>query len=803
MNSTSNVPTRFYWQLTLLACLGGFLFGYDTSNIGAALNFVPYHLNGFWTGYLVAGASLGAAAGAICAGPIADRFGRKALLITDALIYSVGAILSAVTPNAAVLLIARTLIGLAIGADSAIATAYIAEYAPRGRRGALSMLQQWMITVGILVSYIVALIILKLAPGSAGTLDWRLILGIGAIPGADRAGPADQDAGVAPLADAARRLRGRAGRAGQLRDRGLAGRTWSTPPGSLRRTTGAPSGATSGRAGVRRALFVVCMFFIFQQITGINVPLYYGPHLLGPLFQGSNSLVDKTISGVEVTAMLTVVNVAATYFAFRWIDRIGRRKLAIGGYIGMALFALLAAAGLTCFTGTARIVVVMIGLAAFIASFAIGVGGTGWLLQGEVFPTEVRGTGRVHRRHRGLAGQLRAGRGVPGLADGYRPGLGAGLLRGAVRACHRLRVPVRAGDQGPVGGGDHPDLRAGGGAGRHGQRRSRRRLARVPGQARPCGAGPRGPGLRGRAPGCLGCEVMTGRWEFWIDRGGTFTDVVARRPDGRLAVRKLLSQDPGRYEDAVLAGIRGLLGVPDGQPIPSAEIGSVRLGTTVATNALLERRGEPTVLVITRGFRDALRIGYQNRPRIFAREIILPELLYSRVIEVNERVSAHGEVIAALDEEAAARDLRAAYADGLRAVAVVCVHGYRYPRHEARIGQIARDIGFTQVSESHATSPLMKLVSRGDTTVVDAYLSPILARYVDHVAAELGGTRVLFMQSSGGLADAHRFRGKDSILSGPAGGIVGMARTARRGRLRPGHRLRHGRHLDRRLALRR
>ena len=271
---------------------------------------------------------------------------------------------------------------------------------------------------------------------------------------------------------------------------------------------------------------------------------------------------------------------------------------------------------------------------------------------------------------------------------------------------------------------------------------------------------------------------MTGRWDFWIDRGGTFTDVVARRPDGTLAVRKLLSQDPGRYEDAVLAGIRGLLGVRDGQPVPSAEIGSVRLGTTVATNALLERRGEPTVLVITRGFRDALRIGYQNRPRIFAREIILPELLYSRVIEVNERVSAHGEVIEALDEEAAARDLRAAWADGLRAVAVVCVHGYRYPRHEARIGQIARDIGFTQVSLSHATSPLMKLVSRGDTTVVDAYLSPILARYVDHVAAELGGTRVLFMQSSGGLADAHRFRGKDSILSGPAGGIVGMARTA-------------------------
>ncbi len=216
------VPTRFYWQLTLLACLGGFLFGYDTSNIGAALNFVPYHLSSFWTGYLVAGASLGAAAGAICAGPIADRFGRKALLITDALIYAVGAILSAVTPNAAVLLIARTLIGLAIGADSAIATAYIAEYAPRDRRGALSMLQQWMITVGILVSYV------DRAHHPQGGAGQRGHHGLAAHPrhrrgpGADRAGAADQDAGVATVADAARQVRGRPGRAGQLRHRGLA-----------------------------------------------------------------------------------------------------------------------------------------------------------------------------------------------------------------------------------------------------------------------------------------------------------------------------------------------------------------------------------------------------------------------------------------------------------------------------------------------------------------------------------------------------------------------------------------------------
>jgi 5-oxoprolinase (ATP-hydrolysing) len=271
---------------------------------------------------------------------------------------------------------------------------------------------------------------------------------------------------------------------------------------------------------------------------------------------------------------------------------------------------------------------------------------------------------------------------------------------------------------------------------------------------------------------------MTGRWEFWIDRGGTFTDVVARRPDGTLAVRKLLSDNPRAYPDAVLAGLRELLGVRPGQPIPGEQIGSVRLGTTVATNALLERRGEPTVLVITRGFGDALRIGYQNRPRIFDRRIVLPELLYHRVIEVTERVSAHGEVITPLDQDAVAADLAAAYADGFRAAAVVCLHGYRSPAHEARIGELARAAGFTQVSESAATSPLMKLVSRGDTTVVDAYLSPILARYVDQVAAELPGVRVLFMQSHGGLADARRFRGKDSILSGPAGGIVGMARSS-------------------------
>jgi len=267
-------------------------------------------------------------------------------------------------------------------------------------------------------------------------------------------------------------------------------------------------------------------------------------------------------------------------------------------------------------------------------------------------------------------------------------------------------------------------------------------------------------------------------WEFWIDRGGTFTDVVARRPDGTLAVLKLLSEDPGRYADPAVAGIRRILGVAEGAPIPAGQISVVRLGTTVATNALLERTGEPAVLVITRGFRDALRIAYQDRPRIFDRQIIRPEMVYARVIEATERIGAHGEVIQALDEQALRPDLEAAYGEGLRAAAVVCLHGYRYPAHEIRIGEIARAAGFTQVSMSHATSPLMKLVSRGDTTLVDAYLSPILNRYVDQVASELRGVRLQFMQSNGGLTDARLFRGKDSILSGPAGGIVGVARTA-------------------------
>jgi len=268
------------------------------------------------------------------------------------------------------------------------------------------------------------------------------------------------------------------------------------------------------------------------------------------------------------------------------------------------------------------------------------------------------------------------------------------------------------------------------------------------------------------------------RWQFWIDRGGTFTDIVARRPDGSLQTHKLLSENPEQYKDAAVAGIRRLLGLAPNETISPEQVEAVKMGTTVATNALLERKGDPTALLITRGFRDALRIAYQNRPRLFDRHIVLPELLYGAVAEVDERIDAHGEVITPLDEADVTRILQDLYRGGYRALAVVLMHGYRHTQHEEAIERIARDIGFTQISVSHKVSPLMKLVSRGDTTVVDAYLSPILRRYVDQVASQMEGVRLLFMQSNGGLTDAHRFQGKDSILSGPAGGIVGMVRTA-------------------------
>jgi 5-oxoprolinase (ATP-hydrolysing) len=304
------------------------------------------------------------------------------------------------------------------------------------------------------------------------------------------------------------------------------------------------------------------------------------------------------------------------------------------------------------------------------------------------------------------------------------------------------------------------------------------------------------------------------RWQFWIDRGGTFTDIVARRPDGTLLIHKLLSENPERYKDAPVQGIREILGIPADAPIPAEQIEVVKMGTTVATNALLERKGDRTVLAITKGFRDALRIGYQNRPDIFARQIILPEMLYERVIEVEERYSAQGEELVPVNLDSVRKSLQDAYDAGIRSCAIVLMHGYRYPAHEKEVATLARTIGFTRVSVSHEVTPLMKLVSRGDTTVVDAYLSPILRRYVDRVGEQLNvdrlqvegsqkldidrlqaqgiaqtnfqpanlqpstAVRLMFMQSNGGLTDAQQFQGKDSILSGPAGGIVGAVQTS-------------------------
>ncbi len=272
-------------------------------------------------------------------------------------------------------------------------------------------------------------------------------------------------------------------------------------------------------------------------------------------------------------------------------------------------------------------------------------------------------------------------------------------------------------------------------------------------------------------------------WKIWIDRGGTFTDIVARRPDGTVLSHKVLSENPEQYKDAAVQGIRELLGLARGEKVPSELIEHVKMGTTVATNALLERTGDRTLLVISAGFGDALRIGYQSRPQLFDLHIVLPEMLYEKVVEINERVGADGEIIRTLDEAEVRRQLQPYYDDGIRSVAIIFMHGYRFTVHEERVAAIAKEIGFTQVSMSHQASPLIKLVSRGDTTVVDAYLSPILRRYVNQVAGELGvndgsGPRLMFMQSNGGLTDARMFQGKDAILSGPAGGVVGMVKSA-------------------------
>ncbi|BBC25313.1 hydantoinase/oxoprolinase domain family protein [Pseudanabaena sp. ABRG5-3] len=300
---------------------------------------------------------------------------------------------------------------------------------------------------------------------------------------------------------------------------------------------------------------------------------------------------------------------------------------------------------------------------------------------------------------------------------------------------------------------------------------------------------------------------INSKWQFWIDRGGTFTDIVAQRPDGEIVLHKLLSENPDRYTDAPIQGIRDILGLSTDEAIPIEQIAAIKMGTTVATNALLERKGDRTVLLITKGFRDALRIGYQHRPNIFARHIVLPEMLYEQVIEIEERYSAYGEVLVSLNENLAIEELQKAHDLGIRACAIALMHSYRYPHHEQRLAELVKQIGFTQVSVSHEISSLIKFVTRGDTTVVDAYLSPILKRYVDRVSTELNQTltpspspkegegnqtlspspspagegnqtvKLMFMQSNGGLTEAKTFQGKNSILSGPAGGIVGAVQT--------------------------
>ena len=390
----TQTTTAFYWYLTLLACVGGFLFGYDTAVIGSVLDFIPYQLSDLATGYLVAGASLGAAVGALAAGPFTDRFGRKSLLIVDASIYALGAILSAVTINEAMLLTSRTLIGLAVGADSAIATAYIAEFAPASRRGQLSIIQQWMITVGIFCSYLVALAVFAIAPQEATGLDWRIILGLGAVPAllavALRAKMPESPRWLlhkGRYADAVKALGQLGIRATEDEARSTAEEMAAQAERQRRRQKGRWS------PGLKRALVVVCVFFVFQQITGINVPFYYGPQLLGEEFQSpSASAVEAAMAGLQAAAILGAVNVVATYFGFRYIDKLGRRPLALVGYAGMAVFMVVAALGVAYLTGTPKIFVVMTGFAFFITSFAMGVGGTGWLIQGEVFPTSVRGT---------------------------------------------------------------------------------------------------------------------------------------------------------------------------------------------------------------------------------------------------------------------------------------------------------------------------------------------------------------------------------------------------------------------------
>src|SRR4051794_24512993 len=378
-----------YIYLAVLATIGGFLFGFDSANIGSALVFLPFKLGPVGTGIVVAGASLGSFVGALAAGPLVDRFGRKSLLLVDSGLFALGSLVSAFAPEAVTLIIGPLILGLAMGADSAIATAYIAEFAPKSRRGSLSIIQQWMITIGILAAYLIAVIILKVAPDAAKTVDWRILLGVGFIPAIIslllRARMPESPRWLlergreADVVEAMKKLDITV-TAEDVHAEALAVQ-------ETRRRGGSPAHRAPA---VRRALLVVCVFFVFQQITGINVAFYYGPALLTP-YIGTGGAIQTAISGVIAAGILAVVNVVATYFAFRFIDKVGRRRLAISAYSAMVVFLLIGAAGTAFTTGTARLIIVMVSFALFISAFAIGIGGTGWLIQGEVFPTAVRG----------------------------------------------------------------------------------------------------------------------------------------------------------------------------------------------------------------------------------------------------------------------------------------------------------------------------------------------------------------------------------------------------------------------------
>ena len=381
----------FYIFLAILATIGGFLFGFDTANIGSALVFLPFHLGDFGTGIVVAGASLGSFVGALAAGPLTDRFGRKVLLLVDSGLFAVGSLVSAVAPEATTLIIGRIIIGLSIGADSAIATAYISEFAPKARRGSLAIIQQWMITIGILGAYVIAVVILLIAPHAASTVDWRILLGVGFIPAIISL------LLRARMPESPRWLLEKGREDDVVIAMGKLGIT-VTPEQVHAEALAVQSerrrvaGQHNWTPAVIRALVIVCVFFTFQQITGINVAFYYGPHLLTPYFAtGQRTAVQAEVAGVYAAGILAVVNVAATYFAFRFIDKVGRRRLAMGAYVVMLVFLLVGAFGAAFLHGIAQLLVIMVGFALFISAFAIGVGGTGWLIQGEVFPTAVRG----------------------------------------------------------------------------------------------------------------------------------------------------------------------------------------------------------------------------------------------------------------------------------------------------------------------------------------------------------------------------------------------------------------------------